>query len=334
MSRRSWPLALLLIIQILFVSACGTSAGAGSAGAGSSSSDPASFTIVFQPGIGAAPFVILETQKTLDKQFPHTKFQWVIVNSGAAVREAIISNQGQLGTLGIPPFLVGWDKGMDWKVLLATYRADSWLVSKNPRLKSLKDFGPNDKIGVVAPDSLQAIELRKAAQDQLGNAHALDRNLVAIGSADGEQALLSGQLAAQFSGSPFQEREVAAGGHIILHSADTFGPVGPSLIVLPQSFYNQYPTFSKKIYQDFIDATTYIEQHHAEAAQYLAQDKASGGGNAAQFKTLLDSPNLIFETTPTGLIAYANFMKSIGLISKTTQSVKDLELPTVLGTGN
>ena len=329
MSKRSWPLALLLILQVLFVSACGTSAGAGS-----SSSDPASFTIVYQPGIGAAPFVILKTQQTLDKQFPHTKFQWVIVNSGAAVREAVISNQGQLGTLGLPPFLVGWDKGMDWKVLLATSRTDSWLVSKNPRLKSLKDFGPNDKIGVVAPDSQQAIQLRKAAQDQLGNAHALDRNLVAIGSADGEQALLSGQLAAQFSGSPFQEREVAAGGHIILHSGDTFGPVGAGLIVLSQGFYNQYPTFSKKIYQDLIDVTSYIEKHHTQTAQYLSQDKSGGGGKAAQFKTLLDNPNLIFEKTPTGLVAYANFMKSIGLISKAPQSVKDLELPTVLGTGN
>lgn len=330
MRKHHWPLALLLIIQILFVSACGTAAGAGS-----SSTTPASFTLVYQPGLGAATFVILKTQKTLEKQFPNTKFQWDIVNSGAAVREAVISNQGQLGTLGLPPFLVGWDKGMDWKVLLATSRSDSWLVAMNPKFKTLKDFGPNDKIGVVAPDSQQAIVLRKAAQEQLGNAHALDRNMVAIGSADGEQALLTGQLAAQLSGSPFQEREVAAGGHIILHTKDVFGPVGAGLIVLPQSFYNQYPAFSKKVYQDLADTSTYITSHHAETAQYLAQDKASGGGGTAvQFKALLDNTDLIFEKTPSGLVAYANFMQSIGLISKVPHSVNDLELPTVIGTGS
>lgn len=328
--RHSGPIALLLTILVLFVSACGSAASANS-----SSTAPASFTIVYQPGLGAATFVILKTQKTLEKQFPNTKFQWDIVNSGAAVREAVISNQGQLGTLGLPPFLVGWDRGMDWKVLLATSRTDSWLVAKNPRFKSLKDFGPNDKIGVVAPDSQQAIVLRKAAQEQLGDAHALDRNLVAIGSADGEQALLSGQLAAQLSGSPFQEREIAAGDHVILHTKDVFGPVGAGLTVLPQSFYNQYPTFSKKLYQDLVDTSTYITAHHAETAQYLAQDKASGGGGKAeQFKALLDNTDLIFEKTPTGLVAYADFMKSIGLISKAPHSVNELELPTVIGTGN
>ncbi|MBV9616447.1 MAG: ABC transporter substrate-binding protein [Ktedonobacteraceae bacterium] len=330
MNKRYWPLTLLLAILILFVSACGDSANAGSA-----SGAPSSFTIVYQPGLGAAIFISLKLQKTLDKQFPNTNFQWKVVNSGSAVREAVLSGQGQLGTLGIPPFLVGWDRGMDWKVLLATIRSDSWLVAMNPKFKSLKDFGPNDKIGVVAPDAQQAIQLRKAAQQQLGNAHALDRNLVAIGAADGEQALLSGQLAAQLSGSPFQDREVAAGGHIVLHTKDTFGPVGAGVIVLPQSFYNQYPSFSKKIYQDLEGSSAYVASHHEEVAQELAQDKVSGGGGtAAQFKKLLDDTSLVFDTTPSGLIAYASFMQSIGLISKVPSSVSDLELPTVVGTGN
>ncbi|GCF07031.1 ABC transporter substrate-binding protein [Dictyobacter arantiisoli] len=330
MSKRQWPLAISLIILVLFLSACGNNANAGS-----SSNAPTSFTIVYQPGLGAATFIILKNQKTLEKQFPDTKIQWDIVNSGSAVREAVISNQGQLGTLGVPPFLVGWDRGMDWRVLLATSRSDSWLIAINPRFKTLKDFGPNDKIGVVAPDAQQAIVLRKAAQQQLGNAHALDRNLVAIGSADGEQALLSGQIAAQLSGSPFQQREIAAGGHVVLHTKDVFGPVGAGLTVLSQSFYNQYPSFSKTVYQDLVNESTYVANHHTEAAQALAADKASGGGGSvAQFKSLLDDTSLVFEKTPSGLVAYATFMKSIGLISKVPGSANDLELPTVSGTGN
>jgi NitT/TauT family transport system substrate-binding protein len=333
MSKRHWPLALLLIALVLFASACGNAADASSGSSGA----PSSFTIVYQPGLGAVTFITLKLQKTLEKQFPHTDFQWKIVNSGSEVREAILSNQGQLGTLGISPFLVGWDRGMDWKVLLATSFSDMWLVAKDPRIKSLKDFGPNDKIGVVAPDAQQAIILRKAAQQQLGNAHALDKNLVAISSADGEQALIAGQLAANFAGSPYQDAEVRAGGHIVLHSTstDAFGPVGAGLIVLPQSFYNQYPAFSKKVFQDLKDVSTYVANHHEQAAQYLAQDQGSGGsGTVAQFKTLLNSTSLVFETTPSGLLDYARFMQSIGLIAKVPNSVNDLELPTVAGTGN
>lgn len=329
MRKRYWSLASWLAIMVLFLSACGNTASTGS------SSAPSSFTIVYQPGLGAVTFITLKLQKTLDKQFPNTNFQWKIVDSGSAVREAILSGQGQLGTLGLSPFLVGWDKGMDWKVLLATSLSDTWLVAMNPRIKTLKDFGPNDKIGVVAPDAQQAIDLRKSAQDQLGNAHALDKNLVAIGSADGEQALLSGQLAANYAGSPFQENEVAAGGHIVVDTNAAFGHVGAGLVVLSQSFYNQYPTFSKTVFQDLRDASAYDASHHVQAAQYLAQDAGSGGkASYALFKKLLDNTNLVFETTPSGLVAYARFMQSIGLISKVPNSVNDLELPTVIGTGS
>jgi NitT/TauT family transport system substrate-binding protein len=328
MLKSRWWASLLLIVLFLFASACGNAAP-------NSSGAPSSFTIVYQPGLGAVTFITLKLQKTLDKQFPHTTFQWKIVDSGSAVREAILAGQGQLGTLGISPFLVGWDKGMDWKVLLATYHADTWLVAMNPRIKALKDFRPNDKIGVVAPDAQQAIDLRKSALDQLGNAHALDKNLVAIGSADGEQALLSGQLAANYAGPPFQESEVAAGGHIVVDTNAAFGRVGPGLVVLPQSFYNQYPAFSKAVYQDLRNASAYDASHYTQAAQYLAQDAGSGGkASYALFKKLLDDTNLVFETTPSGLMAYARFMQSIGLISKAPDSVNDLELPTIIGTGS
>ncbi len=332
MNKRYWPVALLLIALAILMSACGSTASANSS---SPSATPASFTLVYQPGLGAGIFVTLKLQKTLDKQYPHTTIQWKIVNSGAAVREAVLAGQGQLGSLGLPPFLVGWDKGMDWKVLLATSLTDSWLVAMNPKFKTLKDFGPNDKIGVVAPDSQQAIVLRKAAQEQLGDAHALDKNMVAIGAADGEQALLSGQIAAQLSGDPFQGREVAAGGHVILHTKDVFGPVGAGLIVMPQSFYNQYPDFSKTVYQDLANASTFVASHPDQVAQYLAQDPASGGGGTvAKFEALIKTTAIIYQKTPSGLLVYAKFMQSIGLISKVPHSVNDLELPTVLGTGN
>jgi NitT/TauT family transport system substrate-binding protein len=332
MNKHHWPLALWLATLVFFLSACG---GAASASSTSGNSAPATFTLVYQPGLGAVTFLTLKTQKTLEKQFPNTNFQWKIVNSGAAVRNAVIAHQGDLGTLGLPPFLVGWDKGLDWKVLLATSRSDGWLVAMNPKFKSLKDFGPNDKIGVVAPDSQQAIILRKAAQEQLGNAHALDANLVTIASATGEQALLTGHLAAQLSGAPYQNQEVAAGGHIVLHTTDVFGPVGAGVIVLPQSFYTQYPAFSKQVYQDFVNVTAWVAGHHHQAAQYLASDRASAGsGTAAQFETLLADPTIVYDKTPSGLLAYATFMQSSGLIAKVPSSVNDLELPTVLGTGN
>src|SRR5205085_2913102 len=101
MLKRQYPFTLFLAILLLFVSACG---GAASTSSGSSGA-PSSFTIVYQPGLGAVTFITLKLQKTLEKQFPNTNFEWKIVNSGSAVREAVLSRQGDLGTLGISPFL-------------------------------------------------------------------------------------------------------------------------------------------------------------------------------------------------------------------------------------
>ncbi|GCE12780.1 ABC transporter substrate-binding protein [Tengunoibacter tsumagoiensis] len=329
MAKHRWlVVSLSLIALILFVSGCGNSQAASSP-----SAVPDSFTIAYQPGLGSVSLITIKLQKTLEKQYPKTKIQWKVVNSGSAVREAVIANQAQLGSLGLPPFLVGWDRGFNWKVLTATNRSDGWFVVKDPNIKSLKDLKPTDKIGVVAPDSQQAILIRKAAQQQLGDAHALDKNLVTISSADGEVALRNGQLTAQLSGSPFQEREVAAGDHVIFHTKDIFGPVGAGLLVLPEKFYNQYPDFSKAFYKDYQDAVALNKANHEQAAQFLAQDQG-GGGSVANFKALLDSPSFIFDTTPSGLVVYAKFMKSIGLTSKEPGSVKDFELPTVYGTGS
>ncbi len=50
----------------------------------------------------------------------------------------MIANQAQVGYLGIPPFLVGWDRGVNWRILTTLSRQDSWLVVKDPTIKSLK----------------------------------------------------------------------------------------------------------------------------------------------------------------------------------------------------
>src|SRR5947207_13220338 len=89
MSKRHWPLALFMGILVLFVSACGNAAGTNT-----TSGAPDSFTIVYQPGLGAVNFVTLKIQKTLDKQFPHTTFQGKLVKSDAALRQAVPSNPG------------------------------------------------------------------------------------------------------------------------------------------------------------------------------------------------------------------------------------------------
>ena len=330
MFKRHYLATLFSLALIVLTSACGNAPATPS----TKSTVPSAVTIAYQPGLTDASLIVLKQRGTLEKQFPHTTIQWRVFQSGAAVREAIIANQAQIGYAGVPPFLVGWDHGVNWRILASLSREEAWLVTKNPRLKTLKDFTPADKIGVAAPDALQAIMLREAAQKQLGNAHALDNNLESITSADGVQAVLNGQLAAHFPTPPYSFQEAAAPGtHVILKSYDITGEASNDVIGVPQTFYDQYPDFTKQLYQDLIDSTEFVNKHHDQAAQYLSQEQG-GKPDAVQFQTWLDEPGMFFNTTPAHVLNYATFMKSIGLISKAPHSIKELELPLLNGSGS
>lgn len=188
MVKRRWQGAAFLLLLLVTTSACDNTATQTIA----SASAPFSITITYQRGLTYTGLIVLKQRKTLEKQFPHT-FMWQQIASGLAVREAMIVHQVQVGSLGIPLFLVGWDKGFDWRILATLSR----LVAKDPRIKSLKDGMPNEKIGVPTPDSLQAVTLRKAVLQELGNAHAFGNNLVSPSSADGVQSPLDRQIVAQ-----------------------------------------------------------------------------------------------------------------------------------------
>ncbi len=294
---------------------------------------PEKVTIAYQFGLGYSPLIVVKQQGILAKQFPNTKIEWKILSSGSAVRDAMIAGQVQIGGGGSAPFLVGWDKGVGWKLLSSLNDQDLWLVVKDPNIKSLRDFKPEHKIGTPAPDSIQAITLRKGAQDQLGNAKALDNNIAAIAHPDGVQSLAGGQLAGHLSSPPYQFDEVAAGGHVILKGVDVFGRNTAAAIFVLQTFYDQYPDFSKALHQDIADATKLIKEKPDEAAKYLS-DEQGGNPKPEQFKAWFGNEAVSFGTAPRGFLKVAAFMKSIGFISKAPASIDEIELPTIAGSGD
>lgn len=294
---------------------------------------PSKITIAYQPGLGYAQLVILKQQKVLEKAFPKTTFAWQVLGNGATIRDGMIAGQIQVGALGIPPFLVGWDKGADWKMLSSLDDLDIWLMTKNSSIQSLKDIKSDMKIGMPAPDSIQAIVLYKASQTQLGNAKALANNILSIDHPTGVQALSTNQIAAHLTTPPYEFQEQTAGAHAILHSFDVFGQASSLGVFMTNKFYGQYPDFSNWLYQQLVSTTQFIKSSPDQAAELLSQEDA-GKTTPAQYKTWLADKSIVYDTTPHGLVAYAQFMKSIGFMNKTPSSVKDLELAPLNGAGD
>jgi NitT/TauT family transport system substrate-binding protein len=294
---------------------------------------PSNITIAYQPGIGYANLIVLKQSGTLEKRFPNTHFDWRVLASGAAVRDGIIAGQIQIGAGGAGPFLIGWDRGVGYKLISALNEMSLWLVTRAPNVHSLKELNPSAKIGVPAPDSIQAVVLRKAAEAQLGNAHAYDSSLVAIEHPLGVAALAGGQLDAHLSAPPFQQEEVDAGGHVILKSFDVFGRSSFNMVYTTDAFAKQYPAFVAEFYRELRDATETVAKDPGHAAADLAKD-AGGQTTAATFKRWLTGPDITYTTVPHGMLKVARFMKSIGLLTRAPDNIRDLELTTISGQGD
>ncbi len=278
--------------------------------------------VVYQPGTTTyAQLVIMEQEKWLAKDLPDYEVSWTQVDAGAAVRDAIVAGEADVGAGGIGPFLVGYDGGVDWRILSALNDIELWLMVKEDRYQSLEDFGPKDKIAVVAPDSIQAIVLRKAAEEQLGDPHALDNNLVSLSAPDSVQALISGQIAAHFTAPPFQFQEQDRGARPIVKSFDQFGRHNLISIWVLQDFHDANQEAMQALWSNFQKATKLINDNPKKAGKILA--KVSQIDPAEETRYLTEK-NVYFGAAPHGFISFAEFMKRADLIQQVPGSWEDL----------
>jgi len=294
---------------------------------------PATVTIAYQPGISYSTLIVMKEQGTLEKLFPNTKFEWRVLSNGATIRDGFLAGQIQVGAGGSTPFLIGWDKGVGYRLVASMNEMNLWCVVKDPKIKSIKDLTASSKIGVPGPDAIQAIALRKGAEDLLKNAHAFDTGFVATAHPTGLQMLAGGQLDAHFTSPPFQQEEVDAGGHVIYKSYDAFGKATFNSVYTTETFAKEHPLFVEALHKTIVDATKFINSKPDETAALLSKD-AEGKVPAAQFKKWMAGPEMVFTTTPHGFLKVAQYMKSIGLLSKTPTSMRDIELPFLAGEGD
>jgi NitT/TauT family transport system substrate-binding protein len=279
--------------------------------------------------------LIAKQEGWLQKDLPGKKVVFKQLNSGAAIRDGMLSGDIDVGAGGLGPFLVGWAQGVDWKILTPMEDMDLWLMAKSPKYKSLADYKAGGKIAMPAPDSIQAVVLRKGAEDQLGDAHALDKSIVSMGHPDGLQALVSGQLAGHLTSPPFEFEEKDKGAHVVLSSYKEFG--GPhtfNSVFMRQGTYDAnkdvadaiFKDVANAIFKDVKRAIDMLNNDPKQAAQVLAQE--SGGANTAQqFYGYITHKGVHYTNVPQGFVKFGQFMKQIGLIKKAPTNVNQLTFP-------
>ena len=291
---------------------------------------PSKITIAYQPGLGYAPLIMMKQRRTLEAQFPGLEVEWKVLASGTPITQGVIAGDIQIGAVGVGPMLVGWARGVNWKVIAPLNEADLWLMATKNDIRTIGDLR-GKRIATPTNTSIQAVILRKMAEARLGNAKALDGGLLAMDHPDGMQALLSGQIDAHFTSPPFQFQERGRGAHIVGRSINYFGAHTFLVTVMTQQFYNQYPRFARAFYNSVVRMETIIKRNPASVAQTLSRD-AGGNPTAQQFRAWLTNRAMNWKTRPRGLMRTAFFMRRTDQISRMPSSWRELVFPPVFPT--
>jgi NitT/TauT family transport system substrate-binding protein len=289
---------------------------AGACGASSSGEPTDSVTIAYQPGLGYAPLLIAKQEKWIENKVPNVEITWQELDSGSAIRDGVISGDIHVAAGGTGPFLVGYDGGVGWKVLMALDNMKLMLMAKDPAITSLEDVEGKGQIAMPAPDSIQSVVLRKGAAEQLGDPKSLDSQIVALGHPDGLQALLAGQLDAHLTSPPFQGQEAEAGAHPILDSYDMFGEHTFNSLYATTEFVEANPEFVDALTTSTSRGIQMLNENPEQAAKILSEE-SGGEESPSDLAAQATADDVEFTAKPQGFGKFAEFMAEIGMIKET-----------------
>lgn len=281
-------------------------------------------SIAEQYGLAYAPLQIIKENKLLDKNLPGIQVEWQQLNNTAEIREAMLANRVDAGFMAIPPFLIGWDKGMEWKIASGLSSSPVGLVTHKQNVKSLKDFTSSDRIAVPQPGSVQHILLAMAAERELADPKKLDNLLVTMNHPDGMNALLAKKdISAHFTAMPYLFKELENKDmHQIISGREAFGSDFSFIVgVTTKRLHDNNP----EVYQAFVasikEAVDFIKNNPEKSAEILAKDYKMSREEVLKYLTWGQTE---YTTTVKGISKFSSFMAKTGYISKPVNQAKDV----------
>jgi len=288
--------------------------------------------------LGFLPSMIMEDQKLIEKHaqaagLGKVDVVWQKFSGGVAMNDALLAGQSDFAGGGPPPFAVLWARtkgtAVEVKGVAAMSAAPMYLLTRNPDVKSVRDFGPNDRIVVPgAKISDQAVVLQMAAEQAFGDPHKLDPLTMALSLPDGFAALLSkGEINAQFSGPPFQYQTDLLEKHNIrriLNSNDVLG--GPATFLMMWTttrFHDANPKLYGAVYAALGEAIDLINRDRARAAEIflrVSKEKMT----QAEVEKILGQADMRYSLAPEGIMRYVNFLHKIGVIKTRPADWKEM----------
>jgi NitT/TauT family transport system substrate-binding protein len=295
-----------------------------------------------QYGISYLPLMLMEDGKLIEKYAKaagvDVSVTWATFAGGNVMNDALLSNSLQFASGGVGPLVILWSRtrgNLDVRGVGALNSMPLYLVTRNPDVKTIKDFTDKDRIGMPAVKiSVQALALQMAAEQAFGpgQQNRLDPLTVTMAHPDAMQAMLSGQseVDSHFGSPPYQYQELAKPGmHQVLNNYDVMGgAVTFNVVWTTDKFRSENP----KLYDAFVKAldeaqATINRDKRAAAEAYLRISKDKD--TVDNILRMMNDPQIVFTTTPQNVMKYADFMAKTGAIKVKPESWKELFFPNV-----
>src|SRR4029077_8864294 len=113
------------------------------------------FRVARQPGLVYLQAIIMEDKKLIEKHaaalgLKDLKVEYRIITSGGVMTEAILSDSIDLAITGVSNLLLVWGKtNGQIKSVSGMAGVPFRMLTRNPKVQSIKDFGPHHPIAVA-----------------------------------------------------------------------------------------------------------------------------------------------------------------------------------------
>lgn len=303
----------------------------------------AELSVAKQYGVNYLQFMVMEDRKLIEKHakmlgLGELKVKWLQFSSGSAMNDALLSGQLDFVSGGVGPFITLWarSKGtLDVKAVASMNSMPVVLVTRNPKVRSIKDFSQEDRIALPAVKvSIQAVTLQMAAARAFGDEsyNKLDALTVSMSHPDGMAALLSGssEITSHFTGPPFNTLELQKPGmRVVVHSYDVLGGKTTSTMVWATSRFREQNPKTFSAFVAALDEATNVINADKKAAAELYVKASNSKESAESIFRILAEPDIEYTLTPKNVTKYADFMFKVKSIKIKPAEWKEMFFPEI-----
>ncbi|MCZ2495305.1 sulfonate ABC transporter substrate-binding protein [Xylophilus sp. Kf1] len=293
--------------------------------------------IAQQFGIGYLLLDVVQDQKLIEKHGKalgvEVKVEWNQISGATAMNEALLSSSLDVVSAGVPPMLTLWDRTrgrQNVKAIAALGSLPNYLITNNPRVRTLQDLSDKDRIAVPAAGTgfqsrtLQIEAARRFGKDDFKR---FDSISVSLPHPDATAALISGgsEINTHFSSAPFYYQAIDANKavHKVIGSYEILGgPATFNVLYTTQKYHDENPRTYQAFYAALLEAADIVRQDKARAARIFVQVQKSK--LPPDFvRRIVEDPENDFTASPVRTFVYADALYQLGVLKHRATSWKD-----------